>query len=188
MTMPLRSPLQGSPRHGPGPVAALALVSGLALLLAACSSASSTPAASSGAVASAQASPSPASPASPSPAASPSPTPKVTQSETAWGRIWDRVPPSFPLPAGASPVSPDRPASGQWSLTGGDPAAITSQLKTGLETLGFTTAGVDGPLEDGSRIIDSVGKPDTCHIQTRVSPTGTTITITVLYGAACPFR
>ncbi len=144
----------------------------------------SLPAASGAAVTSPSAIPSP----SPTVSPKPSPTPKVTQTDTGWGRIWDAVPASFPLPAGASPVSPDRPASGAWSLSGGDAATVTSDLRSALETAGYSTSGVDGPLEDGSRIIDSVGKSAACHVQTRVSPLGTTITITVLFGAGCPFR
>jgi hypothetical protein len=157
------------------------------LLLSACTAAAGTPSPSpspSAAVASMAPSVEP----SPSPSASPSPSPKVTQTETAWGRIWDAVPASFPVPAGASPVAPDRAASGAWSLSGADAAAVTDAIRTGLEANGFTTAGVDGPLEDGSRIIDSTGTSAACHVQTRVTPTGTTITITVLFGAGCPFR
>ncbi len=128
-------------------------------------------------------------PASPSPAATKAPSPSpVSQTDTAWGRIWDAVPASFPLPPGASPVTPERAASGAWSLTGGDPAAITSQIQAGLEKAGYSTAAVSGPLEDGSRIIDSVGTPSACHIQTRVKPLGGTISITVMFGASCPFR
>lgn len=159
------------------------------LIAAACTSTGGTaapsgsaPAASTGAVVSAAPSPSPT--VSPKP----SPTPKVTQTDTGWGRIWDAVPAGFPLPAGASPVSPDRPASGAWSLASGDATTVTNDLKAALEAAGYATAGVSGPLEDGSWIIDSVGKPSTCHVQTRVAPLGTTITITVLFGAACPFR
>lgn len=173
------------PVHRPWPLAAL-VVAGL--VLAACTSAGATPVPSASTPAASMAVE--ASPASPSPSAStkPSPSPKVTQTDTGWGRIWDAVPASFPLPAGASPVSADRPASGAWSLSSGDPATVTSDLKSALEAAGYSTAGVDGPLEDGSRIIDSVGKPGTCHVQTRVAPLGSTISITVLFGAACPFR
>ena len=178
-----RSPL---PVQHPRPLAALIVI---ALLAAACTSVGATaapsasaPAASSGVVASPSDSP------RPTVSAKPSPSPKVTQTDTGWGRIWDAVPASFPLPAGASPVAADRPASGAWSLSSGDAATVTNDLKSALEAAGYSTAGVDGPLEDGSRIIDSVGKPGTCHVQTRVTPLGTTITITVLFGAACPFR
>ena len=171
--------------HRAWPLAAL-MTAGL--VAAACTSAAATPAPSpSAAAASMAVAPSPASP-SPTVSAKPSPTPKVTQTDTGWGRIWDAVPASFPLPVGASPVTADRPASGAWSLASGDAATVTNDLKTALEAAGYTTAGVDGPLEDGSRIIDSVGKSAACHVQTRVTPLGTTISITVLFGAACPFR
>jgi hypothetical protein len=167
---------------------ALIGLAAVGLVLSACTTATGTPGPSPSAAAIPSIAPSVA--ASPSPSASPAPSasPKVTQTDTAWGRIWDAVPASFPVPAGASPVEPDRAASGAWSLSGGDAAAVTDAIRTGLEANGFTTAGVDGPLEDGSRIIDSTGTTAACHVQTRVTPTGTMITITVLYGAACPFR
>jgi hypothetical protein len=44
---------------------------------------------------------------------------------------------------------------------------------------------MNGPAEDGSIVIDSVGEGD-CRIQTTIAPLGDTTFITVLYGAACP--
>ena len=182
--------------HPPLPTRRVRAFAGLVAIgfaVAACTSAgtsaapggpSSSPAASAAAGASASTAPSP----SPTVSPKPSPSPRITQTDTGWGRIWDAVPASFPLPAGASPVQPDRAASGAWSLSSGDAATVTSDLRSALEAAGYSTAGVSGPLEDGSRIIDSVGQPSTCHVQTRVTPLGTTITITVLFGAACPFR
>lgn len=160
------------------------------LLVAACTSAGTAAPSGSDAGASAAALTSPAESVAPStgPSAKPSPSPKITQTDTPWGRIWDAVPASFPVPAGAEPTTPDRAASGAWSLSSGDPAAVTDDLRAGLERIGLTTDGVSGPLEDGSRIIDSVGKPSACRVQTRVTPQGSTIIIVVMFGASCPFR
>lgn len=170
-------------RHRPAVLAGLA---GVGLIVAACTSAGagSSPSPS---TAVASTTPSPSAAPGASATAKPSPSPKISQTDTGWGRIWDAVPPSFPIPAGASPVSPDIPASAEWSIASGDAAAITQELKVALEKAGYSSS-VDGPLEDGSQIIDSVGKPDACHVQTRVRPLGTTVVVTVLFAAACPFR
>jgi hypothetical protein len=45
-----------------------------------------------------------------------------------------------------------------------------------------------GPLEDGSYVIDSTGDPEGCQVQTRLAPHGEATLVSVLFGAACPFR
>jgi hypothetical protein len=46
---------------------------------------------------------------------------------------------------------------------------------------------LSGPLEDGSRVIDSVGD-DGCRVETVISPLSGTTHVTVRFGAACPFE
>ena len=109
------------------------------------------------------------------------------QTDTAWGRIWDTVPDGFPRFPGATPAddASSEPASARYAVPGGDPGAIATWMQGALETATFSTAGLNGPAEDGSFVIDSVGE-DGCALQTTIAPLGDTTFITVLYGAACP--
>lgn len=110
-----------------------------------------------------------------------------TQTETGWGRIWDAVPPDFPIFPGstiADPVSPDA-VSATYAVDGGDPGEIMTWMQAGLETAGFATESLSGPLESGSFILESVGEGD-CQIETTVAPMGSLAIISVRYGAGCP--
>lgn len=110
-----------------------------------------------------------------------------TQTDTSWGRIWDAVPPGFPMFPGSSvadPVSPE-PVSATFAIEGGDPAEIASWMQAAVETAGFGTESLSGPQESGSFVLESIGQGD-CRIQTTVAPMGSLTVITVLYGAACP--
>jgi hypothetical protein len=139
-------------------------------------------------------------------ATDPAPTPDVTieptaaqtddatdpgepsQTDTDWGRIWDAVPADFPrYPGGtiAEDVSPE-PVSAAYAFAEGDPAQIAEWMQTSLEMATYSTEGLSGPLEDGGYVLDSVGDGG-CRIQTKVTPMGTMIIVTVRYGAACPF-
>lgn len=111
----------------------------------------------------------------------------VTQTATEWGRIWDALPPDFPVHPGAEPTEG---AAGPASATLTVPAqvgAAAAWWQPALERAGYSTVAVSGPLEDGSIVIDSAGAGD-CRIQVAITPTGSTTTVTILYGAACPFR
>ncbi len=124
-------------------------------------------------------------PASPPPGASPAPTP-ASQTDTTWGRIWDDLPPAFPLPPGARPTETgEGPASAILDV-GGDAESTMTFLQGALEVAGFRTEAVSGPLEDGSMVLDAIGD-GACRVQARAAPLGGTTTLTVLYGAACPF-
>jgi hypothetical protein len=111
-----------------------------------------------------------------------------TQTDTAWGRIWDNVPPGFPRYPGSSvadDTSPE-PVSATYAVAGGgDPAQIASWMQAALETAAFSTEALSGPLEDGSFVLDSVGDGG-CRIEVAIAPLGGLTFVTVRYGAACP--
>lgn len=114
-------------------------------------------------------------------------TPTAGQTETEWGTIWDAVPEGFPrYPGGvdAADATSD-PVSAVYAIESADPAEVADWMQTSLELATYSTEALSGPLEDGSYVLDSVGDAD-CRIQTRVTPLGTMILVTVLYGADCP--
>jgi hypothetical protein len=111
-----------------------------------------------------------------------------TQTDTAWGRIWDELPASFPRYPGASPASTGRaPLSGEFTVAA-DPATVVSALRAALEAAGYQTVSLSSPLEDGSRTLESAGAAAGCRVQTTVGPLGGLTAIAVLFGSACPFR
>ena len=116
---------------------------------------------------------------------SPSGTP--TQTTTAWGRIWDALPASFPrVPASAPTDAIAGPASAAFVVDAGPPA-VTATVKRLLDNAGYTTD-QSGPLEDGSFVLDSTGPTPGCKVQTTLAPQAKTTLMTVLFGAACPFE
>jgi hypothetical protein len=127
---------------------------------------------------------------SPAPTPSPSSAPSLpTQSESSIGRIWDALPPSYPLPAGAEPTEirePEDPASGVFAVPG-RPVEVAAALRAALEAAGFTTAATSGPFEDGSYVIESTGAGG-CRARSTVRPMGELTVLLVRYGAACPFE
>ena len=121
----------------------------------------------------------------PPPTKNPVPLP-ATQTDTEWGRIWDALPASFPLPTGARPTQTgEGPASAILDVPGEAEATMTN-LRSALELAGFSLESLSGPLEDGSRILEALGE-GACRAQVRIAPLGGTTIVTVLYGAACPF-
>jgi hypothetical protein len=169
------------------------VVAGLsaATLLAACAVApssapgGSTPPASPAAAATASSAASTSTP----PASTPLPSASVpTQTDTAWGRIWDGLPAAFPRYPGASPASGARePVSAELTVAA-DVATVVAGLRGALEAAGYTTVSQSGPLEDGSLTLESAGAAAGCRVRTTVGPLGGLTHITVLFGAACPFR
>jgi hypothetical protein len=110
-----------------------------------------------------------------------------TQTDTAWGRIWDDVPPGFPTFPGstiADDSSPE-PVSATYSVANDDTAVIATWMQAALENASFRTEALSGPFEDGSFVLDSVGRGD-CRVQVLVVPMGGLTFVTVRYGAACP--
>jgi hypothetical protein len=108
------------------------------------------------------------------------------QTDTAWGRIWDTLPAGFPAVHGSTPADAAGPASANLVVDGNAAKAIATAMKAALERAGLRTAGLSGPLEDGSYVLDSVGKQAGCMVQVTASPLGGMTTVTVMYGAACP--
>lgn len=113
----------------------------------------------------------------------------VSQTDTAWGRIWDAVPAGFPRFPGSAPAddASATASSAGYAVSGSDPETIAAWLQAGMETATFSTQDLSGPLEDGSFTLDSVGDAG-CRIQTTIAPLGSLTFVTVLYGADCPIR
>ena len=92
-----------------------------------------------------------------------------TQTDTEWGRIWDGIPPSFPLARGSVPTeTSEGPASATIAL--GMPVEQAADLvEAGLIERGSRVDRGE-PSEDGSVVIDAVGPEPTCEIQVRLTP------------------
>ena len=112
------------------------------------------------------------------------------QSETGWGRIWDALPPSFPSVPGAQPteIVGGEPVSAAFDLpaAAGDAAAVAQTFVGALGAAGWTTT-VDGPLEDGSVVVDGARGGTSCVARVQATPLGGIVVLSVLYGADCPF-
>lgn len=126
--------------------------------------------------------------AEPSPASSnaQSPKPEVGQTDTDWGRIWDAVPADFPVYPGATPAeeAASGPVSATFALDGADPKVVATWIQNELERAGYRTEALNGPLEDGSSVLEMTGTED-CHIEIAVAPLGGLVTINVRYSATC---
>jgi hypothetical protein len=103
------------------------------------------------------------------------------------GPIWDAVPPEFLLFAGARPVEIDEPVrvALDHPAQAASPADIANAYVADLGIGGWRTV-VNGPIEDGSIVVDAVRDGSTCRAQVRATPLGGIVRITVLYGAGCP--
>ena len=122
-------------------------------------------------------------PASTAPSAS-----RVTQSDTAWGRIWDTLPTTFPTIQGAtvSEEAATGAASAVLTVNGQSPKDVAALMQRLLSGAGYSTIGLTGPLENGGYVVDMAGRPQGCKVQVTAAPTGSVTTVTVLYGATCP--
>jgi hypothetical protein len=115
-------------------------------------------------------------------------SPPVTQTDTAWGRIWDALPAGFPVFPGAvesEEAGGGEPVSATFTVADAAPDEVATALQSQLELATFSTEALSGPLEDGGFVIDSVGDAG-CRIETTVTPAGELTLITVRYGAECP--
>ena len=112
------------------------------------------------------------------------------KSETAWGPIWNAIPPSYPVPDGAEAADPDHgPVSGAYTVASSvaAPRAIGEFYRDALDEGGFGGTGLDGPLEDGSFTVWSASGFG-CDSLVTILPRGAESLITVLYGAGCQFN
>ena len=106
----------------------------------------------------------------------------------AWGRIWDQVPSSFPLPSDAEPAQPADPAAGPSSstfTTGLSVDEATRRIRAALTGAGWSL-GATTSAEDGSRGIPAVGANPGCRSLVTVRALGSVHFVTVYYGAGCP--
>jgi hypothetical protein len=123
----------------------------------------------------------------PSPTGS-APAPAAGQTDTEWGRIWDTLPGNFPVYPGSTQgdETATGPASANLVVDGLDAKGIVIVFQTLLKQAGYQTVGLQGPLEDGSYVLDMTGPTAGCRIQVGAAPTGSLTILTILYGAACP--
>jgi hypothetical protein len=126
-------------------------------------------------------------PESVAPTVAPSASTGATQSDTAWGRIWDSLPKTFPaVPGGtASEEGATGAASAVYTFQGQSSKDVAALMQRLLSSAGYSTLGLTGPLENGGYVVDMAGQPPGCKVQAEVAPTGTFTTLSILYGATC---
>jgi hypothetical protein len=109
------------------------------------------------------------------------------QTDSDWGRIWDRLPATFPVYPGAAPAEEAQtgPVSAIFAIENGDAQTIATWMRAELERAAFRTEALNGPLEDGSFVLDSAGDTG-CRVEVAAAPLGDLTTLAVRYGAACP--
>jgi len=124
----------------------------------------------------------------PNPSGGVSTTPPAGQTDTDWGRIWDAVPAGFPIYPGARPAAEASTGaeSATFAVQGADPRMIATWLQAELERATYRTEALNGPREDGSFVLESIGAAPDCRVEVAVVPLGGLVTVTVRYGAACP--
>jgi hypothetical protein len=121
------------------------------------------------------------------PDATPQPT-VPSQTDTAWGRIWDGLPRGFPEYPGAAPTETgEGPASAILDVGDVEPAEVAGYYVAALELLGYSTLSRSDPREDGSIEVEWAGET-TCRIRMTSTPLGGTTIVDILYGAGCPFE
>jgi hypothetical protein len=109
------------------------------------------------------------------------------QTDSDWGRIWDRLPAAFPMYPGAAPAEAAQtgPVSAVLAVPGQEVRTIATWMQAALERDGYRTEALNGPLEDGSFVLDSVGDAG-CRVEVAVAPLGDLTMLTARYGAGCP--
>jgi hypothetical protein len=126
-------------------------------------------------------------PSAPRTSASPEPSPP-SQTTTAWGRIWDGIPAWFPRVPGTEPADQGTGPTSASLLAPADVPTVSSFLSTGLAAAGYKIETGGGPLEDGSMVLDAVGRQPGCRAQLTLRPMNRSTLETILFGAGCPFR
>jgi hypothetical protein len=114
-------------------------------------------------------------------------TNETGQTDTDWGRIWDGLPEWFPRYPGGTPAddAATEVVSATFALADADPRTVAAWMQTELERATYATEALNGPLEDGSFVLESAGTGD-CRIQVAIAPLGGLTAVSVRYGAACP--
>ena len=110
-----------------------------------------------------------------------------TTTNTEFGKIFDALPPSFPKLPGERPADTGAgPTSGSFAAN----MSVTDARKiieVSLIAQGWTVA-VGSPLEDGTVVLEATGAKPACKTEVRLTPASVTVTMSVLYGASCPFN
>ena len=110
-----------------------------------------------------------------------------SQSETAFGTIWNDIPAGFPTPSGAEPAEAE---SGPTSATFLAPTptagvrAIAEFYRTAFGLAGFGTNVND--VEDGSFMLSAKGD-DGCDVVVLLAPRGGETLVSVFYLDTCQF-
>jgi hypothetical protein len=116
------------------------------------------------------------------------PSGEPTQTDTEWGRIWDALPPTFPVPQGATPSEPiGREATSGELAVGAAPTDVLTFFHGALAAAGFGTVSEQGPLEDGTWVVDATGAAG-CKARVTVTPLSGVTHVSILFAAACPYR
>ncbi len=105
-----------------------------------------------------------------------------------WGTIWDDLPPSFPRYPRSEPADTGAGAASATLTIPTTVKAAADWYRQALEAAGYDTEAVEGPLEDGGLVIESVGTVPDCRAQTSIVPEANQVIATILVAAACPFR
>lgn len=111
-----------------------------------------------------------------------------TQTDAEWGRIWDALPPSFPLPAGAVPTETGEGPVSATLAVGASAEQAAKLVEAGLRGAGYGVDANSDPSEDGSIVIDALGAAPGCIVQVRLTPLSGTTSMVVMFGAGCPFE
>lgn len=196
-----RQPRHRARRIAPGTIAVLAVLSILGTLLASCGLTSTvTPLPTTALTPTLPATVPPTAPttsgAPTAPTAtagqptSPAPTTAAAPgtTTTSWGRIWDRLPASFPRFPGAEPADAGGGPASAILMVPATATTAATWYRRALEQAGYHTNGVNGPLEDASVVIDWTGASTACRVQAGFAPRGNQVIATILFAAACPFR
>jgi hypothetical protein len=156
------------------PPVAIALTIVLAVAVAACAAPITTP-------------PVSTSPATPPPIEPTPPNGNAAIIESPWGPIWDAIPDTFLVFPGAQPVEIEAPVSAvlDHPAQAASPTDVAGAYATALTAAGWRTV-VDGPIEDGSVVVDAVRDGTSCQAQVRATPLGGIVRVTILYGSECP--
>ena len=118
-------------------------------------------------------------------AQSPASSISQTDTNTAIGRIWDGLPPSFPKLPGQ--IESEIGSTTRGLFDANISATVARQaIENALKAQGWSVD-IGSPLEDGTIVLEAVGPSPGCKAEVRFTPHSGTVTMAVLYGAACPF-